>query len=569
MSKHDYSQNTVSDIAEEISRNKSVIADSVLSTENMEYSWLSGITNNVVPWFEVTQINRLKTELEFILTRAESRLGKISGMIENTDYNTSVSLNNQLSNLISVSGKADALLNTITGYSSVKEVHGWKPEKTAKIYGLEKYISFDEKKHEYVVSDKLKLKKLLKKKEITAEEKETLIRILQLCVNDDGSLNTSLLSDFIECGYQKKKYVSDIEKHRHVFYDSQLPYYSYDYKYYAVYTKNKNLDETAELLDSEKYKSVKFIISNCNQSYTTEHTKLTLDFSLSSNMNEEKLLEHTISETENTFGNIEFDITSEKKEDKINNEEYKVFQVKTKEYTIHPQEKKKNKYEGEFHSLGSFNIYTEIDFIGTEEEILKKENTLNIENAANINYYDYNKFQQDEEFDIVGVIGGTIKDIALGELFSRTGQAIVGGEAGGVIGGGIYSLASAIDSELDRVNAAKETNEYIRQLKKNHKKRWNSVMLALADKVRVELMLNGYVADITIKKDHEGVIEDVIYKNATVQKGFKFQSVYENFYNKNNNDDINLPPPEKVENFQSLKSDIKEKLRIYYSNYSE
>ncbi|MDE6798093.1 MAG: hypothetical protein K2J36_08805, partial [Ruminococcus sp.] len=190
MSKHDYSQNTVAGISEEISRNKSVIADSVLSTENMQYSWASGIVNNVVTWFEVKQINRMKAELEFILTRADSKLENVSGIIETTDYTASASLNNQVSNLISVSGKADALLNTLTGYGAVKEVHGWKPEEEAVVYDISDYIYYDSEKKSYYIKNQKKLRNLLNNENLSDKDKKIIYKILTLMVDDNGNINT-------------------------------------------------------------------------------------------------------------------------------------------------------------------------------------------------------------------------------------------------------------------------------------------------------------------------------------------------------------------------------------------
>lgn len=120
MSKHDYSQNTVAGIAEEISKNRSIVADSVLSTENMQYSWASGIVNNVVTWFEVKQINRMKAELEFILTRADSKLENVSGIIETTDYTASVSLEKSINLLNGIIDKISNLEVMISEYDNCK-----------------------------------------------------------------------------------------------------------------------------------------------------------------------------------------------------------------------------------------------------------------------------------------------------------------------------------------------------------------------------------------------------------------------------------------------------------------
>ena len=80
MSRHDYSQNTISNVSATILNCKDTIVNTVLSTESTSYSWDTNIIHNVVALSEVLEINTAKSELEQIFQKADS---KFEGTVQN------------------------------------------------------------------------------------------------------------------------------------------------------------------------------------------------------------------------------------------------------------------------------------------------------------------------------------------------------------------------------------------------------------------------------------------------------------------------------------------------------
>ncbi|MGN0632202.1 MAG: toxin glutamine deamidase domain-containing protein [Ruminococcus sp.] len=99
MSRHDYSQSTVSAVSDAILNCKSTVENTVLSVGSMPYSWDTGIVNNVVTWFEVLQICDSKEELRNMFEKADSRFSGTVQDIGKADSGASGSLENGLDSL--------------------------------------------------------------------------------------------------------------------------------------------------------------------------------------------------------------------------------------------------------------------------------------------------------------------------------------------------------------------------------------------------------------------------------------------------------------------------------------
>ena len=105
MSRHDYSQNTVSNVSSTIVNCKNAVENTILSTESMSYSWDTGIIHNVVTWFEVLQINMAKAELDDLFQKADSKFDNVVQRIEQVDSRVSDSLNDGETSLKSLKEK--------------------------------------------------------------------------------------------------------------------------------------------------------------------------------------------------------------------------------------------------------------------------------------------------------------------------------------------------------------------------------------------------------------------------------------------------------------------------------
>ncbi len=109
MSKHDYSQDTVSNVSSTIINCKNAIENTVLSTESMSYSWDSDIIHNVVTWFEVLQINVEKTQLEQLFQKADSKFNNVVQRVGQVDSSASDSLNDGETSLKSLKEKFSSI----------------------------------------------------------------------------------------------------------------------------------------------------------------------------------------------------------------------------------------------------------------------------------------------------------------------------------------------------------------------------------------------------------------------------------------------------------------------------
>ncbi len=76
LSKHDYSQGTVSNVSSTIINCKNTIENTVLSTESMSYSW-DDIIHNVVTLFEIAEINTAKSELEQLFQKVDKKFERV------------------------------------------------------------------------------------------------------------------------------------------------------------------------------------------------------------------------------------------------------------------------------------------------------------------------------------------------------------------------------------------------------------------------------------------------------------------------------------------------------------
>lgn len=113
MNRHDYSINIFGNISSEILELKNITENTTLSTENMEYSWETGIVNNVVTWFDVQKIQILKAELQFILQRADGKLETVGQIIGHIDETASGNLENISQNIKEIADKYKTLNNML------------------------------------------------------------------------------------------------------------------------------------------------------------------------------------------------------------------------------------------------------------------------------------------------------------------------------------------------------------------------------------------------------------------------------------------------------------------------
>lgn len=99
MSRHDYSQSTVSSVSDAILNCKNTVENTVLSIDTMPYSWDSGIINNVVTWFEVLQIKYSKDKLKSVFEKADSRFSGTVQEMEQVDSGAAGSLDLMYTNI--------------------------------------------------------------------------------------------------------------------------------------------------------------------------------------------------------------------------------------------------------------------------------------------------------------------------------------------------------------------------------------------------------------------------------------------------------------------------------------
>lgn len=119
MSKHDYSQSTVSNVSSTILNCKNAAQNTILSTESMSYSWDAGIIHNVVTWTEVTIINMIKSSIENMFKDNDFDFQNILIQIKQADSTTAEFLETGLTTLSAIKRKAELVLAFTKLYPTV------------------------------------------------------------------------------------------------------------------------------------------------------------------------------------------------------------------------------------------------------------------------------------------------------------------------------------------------------------------------------------------------------------------------------------------------------------------
>ena len=195
MSKHDYSQGTVSAISEAILNSKNNISNTVLSIESMPYSWDTGIIHNVVTWFEVLDILGQKEQMGNSLEKADSKFNTVIRNIEKNDSFFSEKLKSTIDKISDVVNKITSLENDLSGYGQVNESHRWMNDKEAAIYTIKAYVTYDKKTNKYIYNWSDLSRDLRNSNNLSYEE---LIKILETFIGENGDIDTDSLEEYLK-----------------------------------------------------------------------------------------------------------------------------------------------------------------------------------------------------------------------------------------------------------------------------------------------------------------------------------------------------------------------------------
>lgn len=122
MSRHDYSENTVSNISSCITSMKSDIESISLSIENMPYSWNVGIINTVVQWFEVMDLLNVKSDMTKFFHNSSNFFNLTMQEIDAQDEKASRKIDEQIEVFKEVSKKLTILSDRFSNIVSIPKL---------------------------------------------------------------------------------------------------------------------------------------------------------------------------------------------------------------------------------------------------------------------------------------------------------------------------------------------------------------------------------------------------------------------------------------------------------------
>lgn len=188
MSKHDYSQGTVSAISEAILNSKNNISNTVLSIETMSYAWNAGIIHNVVTWFEILSILGQKEQMGVLFEKADLKLSNVSQRFFQLDSRIATNMAREESVMQLAIKKASILQDCSTQPISIADIYSNLYSTFLSLDNIDKYVSYDKNtgKYEYNWDE---IRGLIQKGDLTEDEYSQLLSILDTMVNYNGEVD--------------------------------------------------------------------------------------------------------------------------------------------------------------------------------------------------------------------------------------------------------------------------------------------------------------------------------------------------------------------------------------------
>ena len=387
------------------------------------------------------------------------------------------------------------------------------------------YVGYNPETYQYEI-DKKKLSELLQKKKLTEAEKTTLENILKLSVDDTGQVNEEFLETFLSCCYEKDYKISNVKSN-----GSR----AYKYDYYAVFSRNGNLEEILTRLDKDRYKTVILLFSNCGKRYESEHirkrTVLDSGFYMQDVIMDDFAIDRELlrlsSEEQETKGtnavrDLVIDIDYEEEQYNPGDENYDHYNVTIRSSVVHDDENKE--YETTFYHSS---IYTDVNSTAAGEAIIHNEiNRLKDKEFEEL-LKELNQFREDEDYKADKVIGNSV--------------AILAKDAAGKIDVVNYiligcDLVEEGYKEYERAEAAKKRNKEISALQQKYKDNWSSIISCGAAEIIAYLKLHGLRAEnIKIIYNSEDLIDNILISDiqSNGDEDSEFRTLYESYYSQN------------------------------------
>ncbi|MCM1230912.1 MAG: hypothetical protein NC489_12330 [Ruminococcus flavefaciens] len=195
--KHDYTIGNIDMISGSLISCKELAENTVLSIEEMPYSWDTGLLNTVVQWFEVQQVIGERDRLVRFMQKADEQLTATAEIVAKKDSVASTSLDSELSSLNALNSTVSNLLTELSDYAEVQEKNlcCWLNEKAASLYSVSNYVTYNVESGRYVYNWKNISEDLRQNKDISDED---LITILNTLVDDNGNINATDLEVYIK-----------------------------------------------------------------------------------------------------------------------------------------------------------------------------------------------------------------------------------------------------------------------------------------------------------------------------------------------------------------------------------
>lgn len=275
MAQHNYKQENVSQISADMQTSKSTLESIPLAIESMPYSWNTGVINTVVQWFEVLTILRSRDELIRLFEKGERGLTFTSELVSEIDSQATANLDSSLISLQTMISDIGQVTSELATMATVTESHSWIPETEAVIYNISEYIGFDSDKKTYYIKDKDKIRNLINQEKPDVATQARITKIFTLTVDENGSINTGLLQELLECSYTKEiTHESFPQMHTTFIPDPNMGYVIntiYTNVEYALYKKADTVVTVSNILQDPKYGNLQRILIGAPECLESKH----------------------------------------------------------------------------------------------------------------------------------------------------------------------------------------------------------------------------------------------------------------------------------------------------------
>lgn len=435
------------------------------------------------------------------------------------------------------------LLPFVLAYQEVvAQFMGQTPPDT-EYYDVSDYVSYRYRTGEYYLSEQNKkdLQEIFRKSELSDSDYEKLVIICNLMSNEDGSMNTEMMSDFLECIYfkqdfQTEKTDTNWDKASQVLLPGAAG--SLVAPTGGIWTtalglgltsqvENYRAEYTVTYKTSENYRNFTTRLFNDDQNGVDWRVSTVLDYYVKygSLKREPVEFKYSLQDTMD-YGSLENIARIRYMNDDAGECKVDVsisYDEETGLYTV-SNSLTDNRSITNNHTL---EIYDKVENIADFDEITYSNISGSLNHLMTKIGNDFDMLKLSEDFDLWD-------NVIPGGIFTVLGW-IPG--VGLVVDGA--STAYDVYDTFQGIDENKEFNQYIDSLKDENQQKYMRIRGYEAAKTGYDM--NGIIGDVIIVKDKDGIVSEMDVRNQHVDENFSVSEKYSQYLNDNHLESDFLP----------------------------